>query len=216
MPRTPYVFLGESGDFDFSTGGSRYFILTSVTAPRPFAFDGKMSDYRYALLEEGVDLERFHCVRDNWRIRETVFETITADLDALSIDCVIVDKAKTNPTLWTPRQFYPKMMGYLLTYVLRGMGPVDAGKAVVVTDRLPISKGRKIVEKAIREAVPATMAFCIRHHPSCAHFGLQVADYCCWAIQRKWERGDERFYGRIKTSVRSEFDIFGTGDTRYY
>jgi hypothetical protein len=21
---------------------------------------------------------------------------------------------------------------------------------------------------------------------------LQVADYCTWAIQRKWERGDER------------------------
>lgn len=216
MEGTPYVFLDESGDFDFSSGGSRYFVLTSVTTLRPFTFDREMSDYRYALLEEGMDLERFHCVEDNRRIRENVFGTIVAAIDTLSIDCVIVDKAKTNPSLYEPRRFYPKMMGYLLKYVLRGMGSADARRAVVVTDRLPISKGKKIVEKAIREAVPETIAFCIRHHPSCAHFGLQVADYCCWAIQRKWERGDEQFYNRIRSGVRSEFDIFGAGSTRYY
>ena len=211
-----YSFLDESGDFNFSETGSRYFLLTSVTAKRPFSFESEMSEYRYELLEAGVDIDHFHCVRDNWTIRNRVFDLIVADLKAITIDCVVVDKAKTNPALRSPQRFYPKMMGYLLAYVLRGMEPSEAGRALVVTDRLPIERGRKAVEKAIRDAVPAEMAYGIRHHPSCAHFGLQVADYCAWAIQRKWEKGDTRSYLKIREAVRSEFDVFRSGTTRYY
>jgi len=45
---------------------------------------------------------------------------------------------------------------------------------------------------------------------------LQAADYCGWAIQRKWEAGDRGPYGRIAKSVRSEYDLFARGATRYY
>lgn len=37
---------------------------------------------------------------------------------------------------------------------------------------------------------------------------LQIADYCSWAIQRKWERGDERSYVLIKDKIQSEFQFF--------
>ena len=45
---------------------------------------------------------------------------------------------------------------------------------------------------------------------------LQVADYCCWAVFRSWEREDSRYYDMIKPAVRSEFDIFRNGVTHYY
>ncbi len=45
---------------------------------------------------------------------------------------------------------------------------------------------------------------------------LQVADYCCWAIQRKWESGDLRSYNLIANKVRSEFNLFAYGSTLYY
>ena len=45
---------------------------------------------------------------------------------------------------------------------------------------------------------------------------LWVADYCCWAIQRKWERADERSYALIKSKVRSEFNVFRFGTETYY
>jgi hypothetical protein len=45
---------------------------------------------------------------------------------------------------------------------------------------------------------------------------LQVADYCSWAIQRKWERADERSYSLIKDRIRSEFDLWGPGKKHYY
>ena len=47
----------------------------------------------------------------------------------------------------------------------------------------------------------------ILHHQSRSHYGLQIADYCCWAILRKWERGDATWYDRIEQVVRNESRI---------
>ena len=53
------------------------------------------------------------------------------------------------------------------------------------------------------------------NHRSRSHYGLQVADYCCWAVFRKWQREETEHYDRIRPAMRSEFDIFRSG-TRYY
>jgi hypothetical protein len=44
---------------------------------------------------------------------------------------------------------------------------------------------------------------------------LQVADYCCWAVHRKWERNDKRSYELISDRIDSEFALFGnSGEKR--
>lgn len=45
---------------------------------------------------------------------------------------------------------------------------------------------------------------------------LQLADYCTWAIQRKWERDDTRSYDLIKDKIASEKDIWWVGPKHYY
>ena len=45
---------------------------------------------------------------------------------------------------------------------------------------------------------------------------LQVADYCSWAIFRKWERSDASLYELIHDKIASEHDLFEEGDTYYY
>ena len=45
---------------------------------------------------------------------------------------------------------------------------------------------------------------------------LQVADYCAWAIQRKWERNDTRSYDKIRNKIRREYDLFERGSRHYY
>jgi hypothetical protein len=44
----------------------------------------------------------------------------------------------------------------------------------------------------------------------------QVADYCTWAIQRKWERQDQRSHALIASKVQSEFDVWARGKVQYY
>jgi len=54
--------------------------------------------------------------------------------------------------------------------------------------------------------------------PCAADPCLQVADYCAWAVQRKWESGgqDIRSYDLIKDRITYEYDLWGKGNTHYY
>lgn len=45
---------------------------------------------------------------------------------------------------------------------------------------------------------------------------LQVADYCAWAIQRKYEKGDDRSYVLIKDRISYEYELWAHGKKHYY
>lgn len=91
----------------------------------------------------------------------------------MCIDCIIVEKSKTGPSLRDSRV-------------------------------------------ALASSLPSNVMHRILHHESRSHYMLQVADYCCWAVFRKWERGDTAHYDLIAPAMRSEFDIFRTGTRHHY
>jgi hypothetical protein len=220
MTQCAYLFLDEGGNFDFSPTGTRYFVMSSVAMRRPFRAHGPLDEFRHDCLEYGLDTEYFHCAEDNPHVRRKVFSLISAHLNSLRIDSLIVEKAKTGPALRADEAFYPKMIGYLLRYVVEREVVNGVEELIVITDTIPVQKKRKAVEKAIKTVLaamlPAGMSYRILHHASRSHYGLQVADYCNWAVFRKWQRGETEFYDQIKPALRSEFDIFRTGVTYYY
>jgi len=220
VTRGAYVFLDEGGNFDFSPNGTRYFALSSVAMRRPFPAHGPLDDYKHDCLEYGLDTEYFHCADDNTHVRRRVFELITEHLDSLCVDSLIVEKPKAGPALRPVEAFYPRMLCYLLRYVIERELVNGVEEVIVITDTIPVKRKRRAVEKAIKtvlaEMLPGGMRHRIRHHQSRSHYGLQVADYCNWAVFRKWQRGDSEFYDLIKPALRSEFDIFRTGVTYYY
>ena len=221
--QTLYIFLDEGGDFDFSATGSAFFTLTSVSMRRPFQLHTALDTYKYDLLEfrnqPRIDLEYFHCAYDNRFIRQRVFEMLAAELPVNSVDTVVVEKRKTGPALRDPAHFYPRMLGYLLRYVVERC-PDDVDEVTVITDSIPINSKRKAVEKAIKltlsDMLPDRTPYRVLHHASKAHHGLQIADYLNWAILRKWQTGETEHYDTIKHLVRSEFDIFRKGQRVYY
>jgi hypothetical protein len=215
-----YIFLDEGGNFDFSSKGSRYFTLTSISTKRPFAFSDALDSYKYDCIEWGLNQEYFHCADDNSHLRQRVFGIIAENLSTLLIDSIIIEKPKTGHLLQEPKRFYPQMIGYLLRYVIERQNQSQISEVIVITDNIPLNEKRKAVEKAIKitlsEMLSDTVKYRIIHHASKAHHGLQIADYCNWAIYRKWERDDAHHYDIIKNGIRSEFDIFRTGVRRYY
>ena len=116
--------------------------------------------------------------------------------------------------------FYPEMVGYLLKYVLDRPPHKNADEVIVITDSLPLQRRRRAIEKAVQstlaQMLPQGVRYRILHHDSRSHYGLQIADYSCWAIFRKHERRDVAAYGRINSAVHSEFDIFRSGTRHYY
>ena len=217
---TPYIFLDESGNLDFSCKGTEYFVLTSVSATRPFQITGPLASYKYNCIERGLPQERFHCADDNFHVRNKVFTIIGDGLESIDIDSLVVEKRKANPALRPDNRFYPEMLGHLLKYVLDKSMYSEAEEIIIVTDQLPIKRRRQAVEKAIKATlahmVNVSPRYRILHHDSRSHYGLQIADYCCWAIFRKHERKDDSYFNRIRPAVHSEFEIFSSETNLYY
>lgn len=218
MAHCAYIFLDEGGNFDFSPGGTRYFILTGITTVRPFRIHAPLEEYKHDCLEFGLDLDHFHCTENNRHVRRRVFELIERHLGQLCIDSIIVEKRKTGAAIRTDQRFYPEMLGYLLRLVLEKGKKAD--EVIIITDTIPHRKKRQAIEKATRmtlkDMLPGDCPYRILHHASKSHFSLQVTDYCNWAIFRKWEQGDREYYDQIKPAIRSEFDIFQAGTKYYY
>lgn len=214
-----YVFLDEGGNLDFSPTGTRYFTLTLVTKERPFNAFQSLVNLRYDFIEEGLDIEYFHATEDRQAVRNKVFRTITEELSEVTIDCMVVEKAKTIPPLQVAERFYPHMLGRLLKYVLERSLSKRHREVVIFTDRIPVKRKLKATEKAIKTTLkamlPNSAAYRVYHHASMSNVYLQVADYCNWAILRKWTRNDLRSYRLIERMIRSEFEIFKNADSRF-
>lgn len=186
---------------------------------RPFPSYVALDAYKYDCVESGLDIEYFHCANDSVTIRNRVFDTIADHLDGMCIDSLVVEKRKTAPPVREDRRFYPAMLVRLLQDVLPQELEAGADEFIVITDTIPVNKKRRAVEKGIQlalaELLPKGMKYRILHHESRSHYGLQIADYGCWAIFRKWQKDDTSYYDRIERAVRSEVDIFQNRSEHY-
>lgn len=220
MAGNAYIFIDESGDFNFSPLGTAYFTLSSITTTRPFAFVSKLDTLKHDLMEQGHNIEYFHASEEAQPVRDRVFAIIQEHLNGLRIDSLIVEKRKVGPALRDELRFYPEMLGYLLRNLIGRPAFGDAEQLILLTDLLPVAKKRKAVEKAVKitlaKMLPKFRKYRIMHHSSKSSYGLQIVDYCNWAIYRKWQRRDLRSYDLVKAGIKSEFDIFSTGTRNYY
>jgi len=215
-----YIFLDEGGNLDFSPTGTKYFTLTCVSTERPFHWDGHLINYKYELLEAGIDIGRFHATEDKQNVRNRVFEIIGQSLETVRVDSVIVEKSKTYPEIQADQKFFPRMVGYLLRFVIKRLEWDSFAGAIVITDRLPIQRKKQAIEKAVKETLaemlPQGIRYKIFHHDSQSCCGLQVADYFNWAIYRAWENQDRRSLVLVESAIKSQFDIFEKGDKHFY
>lgn len=213
-----YVFSDEAGNFDFSrqSGASRYFILGTVTAN-----DCRVGDQLLQLRREmgwrGMHLDKvFHATEDPQAIRDEVFHTIRRG--DLRVDATILEKSKAQAHLQSEAALY--RMAWFLHF--KHVAPLVAqpdDRLFVVASRLGTKKKRGGFHSAVDEVVQQVSP-CASHRvafwPADSDPCLQVADYCTWAIQRKWERGGQRSYELIEDKIETEFDAWAVGSTHYY
>jgi hypothetical protein len=219
--RAVYIFLDEAGNLDFSSRGTKFFIISSIIVVRPFPCEAALGALRMDLIEKEWDIEYFHATEDKQEVRDAVFSVIQAELAAVTADSVVIEKRKTVPPLQTPERFYPRMLGYLLRFVVEqrvALKGVD--QIIVITDQIPVASKREAIKKAVKmtlaHMLPQTVRYTILHHQAKSCYPLQVVDYITWALFRRWEKGDGRSYELVKHRVKTQFDIFRTGTQTFY
>ena len=214
-----YVFADECGNFDFSNkpGASKYFILTTVCATDCVAGDALLR-LRRELAWEGVGLESgFHATIDQQAVRNRVF-ALLANHD-LRVDATIMEKSKAQPSIRTTDERFYQLAWYLhMKHVAPRIAHVH-DELLVVSASLGTKRKRAGFHAAVRDVirqVSPTFTFRVASWDAAGDPCLQIADYCAWAIQRKWERADDRSHKLIVNKIASEFAPFRLGSKRYY
>jgi len=213
-----FIFFDESGNLDFSPTGTRYYFFGALTTRTPAKLVGPLNELRYDLIGSGLEIEYFHATEDKQAVRNEVFDRIVK-VGSFEYDCIVIEKRKLNPILHIPQRFYPQFASYLLQYIFNRYQDDPAERIVVITDKIPVKRKRKAIEKAFMTYIRQNLQsrpFSILHHRSASHAGLQAADYCNWAIHKKWKDNERRPYNLIRQFIKSELDILQTGSEHFY
>jgi len=214
-----FVFADESGNFDFRRGDniSRYFIVCTVTMPAFDAGTDLLNLRRELAWEEETLGDYFHATKDVQSVRDKVFAVIQKH--KFTVQATIMEKSKAMPSIRnTNARFYKH--GWFRHFQYGMAGHIQTCTEMHVTAAsVGTKKGQVDFTDAVRDVLRQTAGK--RKHrssfwPCATDPCLQIADYCTWAIQRKWEHGDTRSYDPIKDRINYEYDMFGKGTTHYY
>jgi hypothetical protein len=222
MNRSPiFVFADEGGCMTFRRGGgaSKYFILTTITITDCRLGD-ELLELRRQLIWESVPdpgFFFFHATEEKQVIRDRVFEVLARH--EVRIDATIFEKSKAQPHLAADQdRFYKTAWHQHMKFVApKVCGPNC--RLMVTGASIGTNKKRQSLADAVKDVVDQvapTTIYVTAYWPAYTDPCLQAADYCCWAIQRRWERGDDRSYNLIKDKIASEFDIFQRSSVHYY
>lgn len=213
-----YIFADEAGDFEFSReqNVSRYFILCTVSM-HSCGVASELLDLRRELAFEGLPLgDYFHCSADKQVVRDRVFEVICRH--DFQIQATIMEKSKAQPRVRVDRpRFYQTGWFFHFRHGIAVPGnpvPDLLVTAATIGTRKERASFLAAIKDVMRQTVPGkhTTSFC----PAAADPCVQVADYCAWAIQRKWERNDPRSYDLIKDRITYEYELWRHGTKHYY
>lgn len=222
MPRR-YVFADEAGDFEFARkpNVSRYFIVCAISMDS-CELGHALLRLRRDLLWDGIEIagDYFHATKDSQFVRDKVFAVLNAH--DFSIYAQVLEKSKAQQQIRESRsRFYKHAWLYLFRFSMPKIITGLNDQLMVTTASIGVKKQQTDFSDAVRDVLQQTQkidagswraAFC----PSASDPCLQAADYCTWAIQRKWERKDLRSYELIKHKIKYEFDLWGKGDKHYY
>lgn len=221
MP-TLHVHLDEAGELDFTRKArSRYYVLAAVWTYNPLPLATALTALRFTMNKAGSDVAGFHAQPDPQSRRQIVLNTIDRIPDWKFVS-VVVEKRKVHPSIRAPQHFYPKFAGMPLHLILKYRVRPGTSQAMIYTGPMPVAgRPRHAIQGAIkiacRKNLPGDIPFNIFHHPNHSNCWLQVADYCCWVVQRKWEMADLGPYTLLKGHLAApELEVLRHGAMDYY
>lgn len=223
---TLFIFIDESGNFDFSPNGTKYFSLSAISTLDPLGKEG-LEKLKYDLIKNGNNIEYFHASEDKNTVKDKVYDFIK-NIENIDIDSVIVQKNKTNPSLYIVEKkdkkgkghrLYSRVLQTLICYILyRYNDSTDIEKVVIILSSIFNSKKRDLIKLTIKRYLKLNFSkpFFLDFHSCKSDINTQIADYCGWAIYKKWTDGTTRYYDAIGNKIKNEFDMFRKGNFIYY
>ena len=215
-----HLFADEAGTFDFKSGPniSKYFIVCTIVMPSFEVANDLLELKRELAWAEGPLGDYFHATNDKPAVRDRVYEAILKH--DFSVQASVMEKRKAHPKIRpTDHRFYQYgwyfHFKHAMPEILKGCDELHVTAASLGT-----KKNKAAFTDAVRDVISQTEGRKRKVRSSfwqCATDPcLQVADYCTWAIQRKWEMGQTHYHDLIAERISYEYDMFQKGTEYFY
>jgi len=220
-----FLFADEAGCFNFSrkVGASKYFIVCTISCRECSKLGAAMLDLRRELIwEKAPILEYFHASEDRQAVRDRVFSLLQQH--DFSVQATIMEKSKAIPRIRTTNHlFYQYGWFYHFKHIASKVMPMAIIPPVRELQITAASVGTKKEQVVFTAAVDDVAKQIVKNREyktsfcrSVADPCLQAADYCTWAIQKKWEKGNTLSYDLIKDRINHEADMWAHGSVHHY
>ncbi|GII01749.1 DUF3800 domain-containing protein [Planobispora takensis] len=211
-----FMYTDETGNLDYNIagGGSKYFGIGTATFNGDHdAALGQGQRLRLAHARAGLAFPRgYHAKNDNYRTRTEVYDVIKAQQPRF--DATFLAKEKAYSHVKSKGELYLYRMAWYLHFKEIAKQVTDPGDTLyVVVATLGTAARKRAFESAIKEVCedhgPQDREVVVCHWESSTSWGLQVADYGLWAVQRNLERGDSAFMEAVEPTLKTCFKPWG-------
>ena len=223
-------------------GCSRFFILGLLDVPDPMALNDRFNELRTRLMSDSYfknvpsmqpDARKtalaFHAKDDLPEVRRDVFQ-ILRNTEGLRFFAVVADKLsvleyvrqrnKREPVYrYHPNELYDSLTerlfrerlhqssGYDIIFSKRG----KSDRTAALHQALEAARSRFVTQQEITSLASLNIAVATPKE----YVGLQAVDYFIWALQRLYERGEDRYLTYLWQAFGLVHDIDDTRKTHY-
>lgn len=209
LGETLFIFIDESGNFDFSASGTRHFVMVGVVSPDPIQASLGMQELKYQILSTGHDFAAFHASQDQPWVRHEALRAISK-LQELQVHVISGEKRSLPKSMQHGWKMHGLFAEKLIRLADRSFSTGSHKRVIVVLDQaLKVSQQRTFQLAMRKELKDIGRPFHVFFHPMNSDFNGQIADYVAWAKFRQLERGDDGPWKILSQSLKpTEQNIF--------
>jgi hypothetical protein len=207
-----FMYADETGNLAYDKGSTYFGIGTATWKSQPAEHLWQAEHMRFRHARAGVECTKgYHAKDDSRTTRNEVYQLIKDQ--GPRFDTTFLAKANAYPSVRDQGPAYLYQLAWFLHFkeIARQVtAPGDTLFVAVAT--LGTAARRTAFKKAIdnvcRQVTPYLRNVVVAHWDSATSWGLQVADYGLWAVQRRIERGDEQYMWAVQPTLASQFQPF--------
>lgn len=187
-----FIYVDESGNFDFSSFGTKHFVLSLFVTSSPLESVKSLSSLKYELLSKGINIANFHASDDRQWIRDRVFAEI-AKLSDVAAHTFWIRKGEDDAPSLNAVELYELFGIEIANSAAAEISKQDPSSLAIVFDKA--LKHRE--EQAFLSRVKVIFSkmnrpFHIYFHNVSKDFNGQIADYIAWSHFVALERNELR------------------------
>jgi Protein of unknown function (DUF3800) len=211
-----FMYADETGNLDYNLvgGGSKYFgIGTATWHGDPGEHLWQAERMRFAHAAAGFETAKgYHAKDDSRSARVDVYDLIKQQAPRFDMTFLAKDNAYAN--VRAQGQIYLYQMAWYLHFKEIGRWVTSPGDTLSVAVATLGTAARRMafrraIEDVCQQAGPLQVNVQVAQWDSATSWGLQVADYGLWAVQRRIERGDESYMAAVAPTLATEFRPWG-------